>query len=123
MRHSPGNNTRRCCPLAVVCAACPLAPTPWPQNLTGATVPNHVNVGNPFTVTLTSTSNSEVAITFSVQNCPGCFVVPATAIFAAGSQSQTFTVTIFGSPPVPPAPRPSLTVIYENKDVSSSEFD
>jgi uncharacterized protein (TIGR03437 family) len=100
-----------------------LAPAAWAANLTSVTLPNPVYVGNPFTVTITSTSNDEFPITFSVPfsvpNCT-CTVVPSMATYAAGSQSETFTVTIFSLAQVTNA---VFRVTYGNQHIDSSAFD
>lgn len=79
--------------LAVIGAGLSVAPAVWAANLTSVTFPTPVYVGNPFTVTITSTSNDQVGLTFSI---PGsaCTVNPPTATYVAGQTTQTFTVTI-----------------------------
>jgi hypothetical protein len=77
-------------------------------------------VGNPFTVTITSTSNDSFPISFSIPNCDTCTVVPSMATFAAGSQSQTFTITIFSTAPVGNA---VFRVTYGNQYVDSNAFN
>src|SRR5215475_8700751 len=111
--------TNSCLPrrLAMLCTALSLASAAWAQNLTSVTLSaNPIIIGQPFTITIRSTSESETALTFSIQGCSACTVVPPSATYVANATVQTYTVTILSPVAFQNA---RFTVTYENKSVSS----
>src|SRR5215471_6984432 len=107
--------------LAMICTALSLASAGWSQNLTSVTLSRTpIIIGQPFTITITSTSESETALRFSIQGCPTCTVVPPSATYVANATIQTYTVTIFSPVAFQNA---RFTVTYENKSVSSALFN
>src|SRR5215469_1784501 len=117
MRHY--TNSRWPSRLATICTALSRASAAWATNLRSVTFPTPVYVGQPFTITVTSTSENQTPLTFSVQGC-SCSVFPPMAVYVAQATVQTFTVTIFSPDAVSGA---IFRVAYDTGTVSSSPFN
>src|SRR5215469_66794 len=107
--------------LVMICTALSLASAAWAQNLTRVTLDrNPIIIGQPFTITIESTSETETPLNFSITNCPACTVVPPSATYVAQQTVQHYTVTIFGPEAFQNA---RFVVTYGHKTVTSLPFN